>query len=156
MNSGLTGVRIDAALPENAGEIAALHARLFAEPWNAQSIVRLIEHPAAMTTLARGEVAGALVGFLMAQAAADEVEILSIGVAPEWQRRGIARRLIEDLMTRTAERGARYLHVEVAADNDAAIALYVALGFQPNGRRNGYYVRGNAPPADALLLVKPL
>ena len=156
MKNGLAGVRIGAALPEDAREIAALHACLFAEPWHADGIARLIEHPAAMTTLVRGDGADALAGFLIAQAAADEVEILSVGVAPAWQRRGIARLLIRDLMTRTSERGARYLHVEVAADNHAAIALYAALGFEPGGRRKAYYVRRNAPPVDALRLVKPL
>lgn len=40
------------------------------------------------------------------------------------------------------------MFLEVAADNDAARALYAKLGFVEAGRRHGYYGDG----ADALVL----
>jgi Fur family ferric uptake transcriptional regulator len=82
----------------------------------------------------------------------DEAEILTLGVAQERRRIGIAARLIDTLCRVASRRGARHLHLEVAESNDAARALYAGLGFQELGRRRGYYERDGAPPEDALNL----
>jgi [ribosomal protein S18]-alanine N-acetyltransferase len=48
------------------------------------------------------------------------------------------------------------LHLEVAADNNAAGALYTKAGFMPVGRRAGYYQRKGAQPVDAITLARDL
>ena len=45
------------------------------------------------------------------------------------------------------------LFLEVAADNEAAKALYAKLGFKEIGRRKGYYQRTAGPPQDAINLA---
>jgi [ribosomal protein S18]-alanine N-acetyltransferase len=142
------------AAPDRAEEIAALHAKLFDPAWDAEGIRTLLEHPAATSLIA---VAGAqkksVIAFVIGQLAADEAEILSIGVSPDWQRVGLGAGLIEGL-TRAARRGdARRIFLEVAEDNAAALALYSKLGFKEAGRRKRYYLRKNAPGVDALTLV---
>jgi ribosomal protein S18 acetylase RimI-like enzyme len=47
-----------------------------------------------------------------------------------YRRRGVARALITELEGRARAAGASSLAVLTAADNEAAIALYRALGFQ--------------------------
>jgi ribosomal-protein-alanine N-acetyltransferase len=88
--------------------------------------------------------------------AADEAEVLTLGVSAPFQRRGIARRLVEGLMRAVSAAGGERLHLEVAADNTAAIALYKMLGFAEVGRRRGYYQRSDGTSSDALTLVRPL
>ena len=79
--------------------------------------------------------------FVIGQLAADEAEILSIGVSPNWQRAGLGTGLFEGL-TRAARRGdAKRIFLEVADDNAPALALYRKLGFVENGRRKRYYER---------------
>jgi len=46
--------------------------------------------------------------------------------------------------------------LEVAAGNQAATALYVALGYQPIGRRAAYYARPGETTEDALVLALDL
>jgi ribosomal-protein-alanine N-acetyltransferase len=92
------------------------------------------------------------VGFVLGRLAADEAEVLSLGVAQAWQRRGLGRRLIEALARAAREMGARQLHLEVGAGNSAARALYAGLGFEESGRRRGYYVHPGMPPEDAINL----
>jgi ribosomal-protein-alanine N-acetyltransferase len=140
------------AAPERAQEIAALHARLFDPPWDAESIAQLIEHPAAAAFVAQMRLPKAMAGFLIAQIAADEAEILSIGVAPEWQRRGIARLMVEGLIRAARRAEVKRLFLEVAVTNTAADRLYRSLGFKPVGRRKGYYQRPGADPVDAVVL----
>jgi ribosomal-protein-alanine N-acetyltransferase len=144
------------ASPERVDDIAALHARLFDPPWDAESIARLTEHPAAAAFIAQVRDPKVMVGFVIAQIAADEAEILSIGVAPEWQRRGIARHMVEGLIRAARRAEVKRLFLEVAADNTAALRLYKGLGFAAAGRRKAYYRRPGGQPVDAVVLALAL
>jgi ribosomal-protein-alanine N-acetyltransferase len=140
------------AAPEHAGDLARLHAGLFAQAWAPASFETLLEHPGSTAFLARVGQPAELAGFIMGQVAADEAEILSLGVHKDHQRRGIARRLV-DAMSRAAKKAeVRRLHLEVGQDNAAALGLYQRLGFKETGRRKGYYQRAGAAPEDALTL----
>jgi ribosomal-protein-alanine N-acetyltransferase len=140
------------AAPERAADIAAMHERLFDPAWTEDSIVQLLDSPAATSFIAQLATPRVSVGFILGQVAADEAEILSLGVAPELQRRGIGRQLVNGLARAAQRAGAKRLFLEVAADNSAAIGLYRALGFAEVSRRAGYYERKAGPAADALVL----
>jgi ribosomal-protein-alanine N-acetyltransferase len=140
------------ASPELVPEIAALHARLFDPPWDAEGISRLTEHTAAAAFVAQVQHPKTLAGFIIGHIAADEAEILSIGVAPEWQRRGIARHMVEGLVRAARRAEVKRLFLEVAADNARALRLYKGLGFEPIGYRKAYYRRLGSPPVDAVVL----
>jgi len=144
------------ASPERADEIAVLHARLFDPAWDADAIARLIGHPAAAAFVAQVRQPKVLAGFVIGQIAADEAEILSIGVAPEWQRRGIARHMLEGLVRAARRAEVKRLFLEVAADNNAAMKLYKGLGFAAVGRRKGYFRRPTGQPVDAIVLALAL
>lgn len=71
------------------------------------------------------------------------VRMLGIGLAPEWQGRGLGRRMITRLLD-WADNWAGVLRVElhVHADNPRAIALYRSLGFVEEGRHVAYALKG--------------
>lgn len=141
------------AAPDQAAAVAEIHAKLFSPAWSVESVRNLLDHPASTAFIA--VIAGqppTTVGFVMAQLAADEAEILSIGVLPEWQRNGIGRRLVEGVARAARRAEAKAVHIEVAADNDAAMELYNRTGFLGTGLRRGYYERAEGPPVDALTL----
>ena len=92
---------------------------------------------------------GGIVGYVIAQDAADEAEILNLAVAPARHRGGIGRALVERALATLARRGVRRVFLEVRESNSAARALYAALGFQEVGRRSRYYRR---PVEDAIVL----
>ena len=142
--------------PEVAPEIADMHARLFPEPWHSAGVSKLLEHPGATTLIAKTGFPKASVGFVMGQLAADEAEVLSIGVVPEWQRAGLGKRLMEGLERALKKAGTKRMFLEVAEDNKSARALYDRCGFKEVGRRKGYYARNNSPAVDALVLSKVL
>ncbi|HZL56606.1 MAG TPA: GNAT family N-acetyltransferase, partial [Bryobacteraceae bacterium] len=73
------------------------------------------------------------------QTAADEAELLNLGVDPAWRRRGVASALLSTL--REVARGDILL--EVAAPNAVAIALYERQGWVRTGVRPGYYGHGS-------------
>jgi ribosomal-protein-alanine N-acetyltransferase len=144
------------ASPDRADEIAALHAQLFDPAWNAASIVEAIEHPASASFIAQIRDPRLLAGFVIGRIAADEAEILSIGVAPEWQRRGIGRQMVGGLVRAARRAEVSRLFLEVAGDNVAAGALYLSLGFKPAGGRKDYYKRAGGENVDAVILALDL
>ncbi len=140
------------AAPERAPEIAALHARLFTLAWDDAAIKSLLEHPASTSLVAIAGDPKVVTGFVIGQLAADEAEILSIGVASDWQRAGLGKMLVEGLIRAVRRGEAKRLFLEVAEDNAAAAALYRHFGFTEVGRRKRYYERPGAPAVDALTL----
>jgi [ribosomal protein S18]-alanine N-acetyltransferase len=144
------------ASPEDAAELALLHAGLFAKPWDAESFSRLLTHPGSTSFLAKVGQPPRTAGFIVSQLAADEAEIITLGVHKDSQRHGIARRLVEAMARAAKKAEVRRLFLEVGQSNAAALALYTGLGFKEAGRRKGYYEHPGAAPEDALVLALAL
>jgi [ribosomal protein S18]-alanine N-acetyltransferase len=96
---------------------------------------------------------GVITGFAIASLMPPEAELESVAVAPEFQRQGIARALIQAIEAEIRAAGVTVLLLEVRPSNASARALYHALGFAQIGRRPGYYAD---PTEDALLLQREL
>ena len=141
------------ASPDRASDVATMHAELFNPPWEEAAILKLLEHPAAAALIATAGPAREPAGFVIAQLAADEAEILSLGVAPQWQRMGLGRRLIEGLIRAARRAEARRLFLEVSTDNEAALRLYGKLDFRRVGVRPEYYKVTGKDAVDALILA---
>ncbi len=135
--------------PAHAEIAAALHATSFDTPWGTDDFARLLEQPG---TAGLAWTNPAPLGFILIRAVADEAEILTIAVMPEARRKGIATTLLDEAAAMLRSGGTHRLFLEVAADNTAALDLYVAHGFKPSGRRKGYYARG-AARVDAILMT---
>jgi [ribosomal protein S18]-alanine N-acetyltransferase len=140
------------AAPERAAEISALHARICYPAWDEAAVQALLEHPASTSLVAITGDPKIVTGFVIGQLAADEAEILSIGVAPDWQRAGLGKKLVEGLIRAVVRGEAKRLFLEVAEDNGAARALYRSLNFKEAGRRKAYYERQGGAKVDALNL----
>lgn len=136
---------------EDAEAVATLHAHCFERPWSASDFERFTDSPCHLGFTARHD--ERLAGFVLAGYAAGEAEILTLGVASEHRRRGIALKLIEELCEHLSERGVGVLFLEVAAHDQAARRLYETCGFQIVGRRPAYYqIRDSRE--DALIMKR--
>lgn len=132
--------------------LAALHAVGGGDrPWSADEYRTLLARPQTLAWL--GVADGKPAGFLLATQMADEAEIYEVVVAPAQRRRGLGRALMAALTNHAKAAGTRKIHLEVAADNAAARALYEGCGYQAVGRRKGYYKYSNGDTADAILMT---
>ncbi len=96
-----------------------------------------------------GQVAALAVYWLVV----DEVQLLHIATHAAHRRRGLARRLLLNVVSEARRRGARRMLLEVRPSNTAARSLYVATGFTETGVRPRYYADGE----DAVLMrLEPL
>jgi [ribosomal protein S18]-alanine N-acetyltransferase len=129
--------------------MAAAHALAFDKPWREDEFDDLLEGEGIYGFLAADE---APLGVILCRVAACEMEILTLGVAPAARRRGVASALLAAALPAARERGAAEVFLEVAVDNESAIALYAALGFRKAGLRKAYYDRGPAGVMDAVVM----
>lgn len=131
----------------DADDLAALHAHAFRHGWPATEMEALIADPTVTTVVARQgrtPYTRRPVGFVMARAAADEAEILTVVVAPQRRGRGIGRQMMDETIRRLYFLRVAALFLEVDESNEPAIGLYRRLGFREVGRRANYYAGGTA------------
>lgn len=95
-------------------------------------------------------VEGRLVGYALVGSVLDEAELYQIALLPEFQGRGMAKKLLEQLCQQLKMASMRRLLLEVREHNLLAIRLYESFGFVQDGRRKGYYT-GVSGLEDALL-----
>ncbi|MEM9048635.1 MAG: GNAT family N-acetyltransferase [Pseudomonadota bacterium] len=127
--------------------MAALHARCFdaaPPPWSAAAFAATLAAPGGFALIDDD-------AFLIGRAIGPDAELLTLAVAPECRRRGLARDLLERFHARAHARGAQAAFLEVAASNQPARALYTGAGYTQTGMRPGYFAG-----ADALVLRKAL
>jgi ribosomal-protein-alanine N-acetyltransferase len=140
-----------APLPPDAAEpLSRLHRLCFPDdPWDGTACREILDMLGCFGFVAWEDAAP--IGFALALDLGGTCEILSLGVAPDRRRRGAGAALLATITTEARRRGSRALVLEVAEDNPAAAALYVAHGFVAIGRRAHYYRRGRQF-VDALVL----
>lgn len=142
--------------PEISADLSAMHKGLFPETWDAGSFEKLLSHPGSIAFFARVGAPPQMAGFIVAQMAADEAEILTLGVPVAHQRHGLARKLVDALVRAARKSEVKKLFLEVGAQNAPALALYAKAGFQKAAVRKGYYVHPGKPPEDAVVMVLQL
>ncbi len=138
---------------EDATALARVHAEAFASPWPPEAFVALLASPGVFALAA---VESGPVALILMRAIAGEAEVLTLAVSPSHQRRGAGAGLLAAGLDLAMAAGAQTAFLEVAADNEAAIALYTGAGFESAGRRARYYARPDGPAVDALVLRRAL
>lgn len=93
-----------------------------------------------------------VVGYGVMSVVIDESHILNLSVHPDWQAKGLGRKLIERLLKIARQHGAETALLEVRESNQAALTLYQHLGFVEIGRRRDYYPAAGDSREDALVM----
>jgi ribosomal protein S18 acetylase RimI-like enzyme len=125
----MRGYYRDDGLSFDAGRAAATMARLLAEPqWGGAWVLE-----------AEGAIAGYIaicMGFSL-ELGGNDAYIDELFVLPEHRGRGYGRLLTDFAAEAIAARGCVALHLEVDRENDSALRLYAALGYE---RRDRYFL----------------
>jgi [ribosomal protein S18]-alanine N-acetyltransferase len=109
---------------------------------------RLAEEPNAICVLAESD--GVLAAFSITHLDNPWCYLVTLDVAPEWRRRGLATRLMTDTESRARAAGAIGMGLHVYNGNGGAIRFYERLGYNRVGLDEGFYGRG----LDALVYRK--
>ncbi len=132
-------------------QIAALEQLCFSDPWSENSVRSELSNPLSLWLVA--EEGDKVIGYVGSQSVPPEADVMNLAVAPDYQKKGIGRKLMTELIAELHSRGMNALFLEVRVGNLPARSLYQSLGFVEVGRRPKYYVN---PTEDALILRKEL
>lgn len=122
-------------------QIVKIEADLFGPGcWNKNMILQELQAPMrayyADVDLNTNTVAG-YAGFWFD---GDDAQIMTIGVAKEYQKRGIASNLLKTMIENAKSIGAKRMLLEVKVNNNPALKLYEKFGFTKMGLRKRYYM----------------
>jgi ribosomal-protein-alanine N-acetyltransferase len=98
---------------------------------------------------------GRMIGHGVLSVAVGEAHVLNVCVHPDWQGRGLGRRILDRLLRLAREHEADTAFLEVRASNTVAQHLYESAGFNEIGLRRGYYPAHNGRE-DAVVYAKAL
>lgn len=125
------------------------------EPWSPALITQVLAEPTSWGSVALID-GGQPAGAVLARAVSGEAEILNLVVEPGQRRKGIGSALLARTVREAAGREAASLYLEVAVDNEPALALYASAGFRTVGSRPQYYTHAADIRVDALIMCLDL
>ncbi|KJY90858.1 ribosomal-protein-alanine N-acetyltransferase [Pseudoalteromonas piscicida] len=133
-------------------EIMQVEQACHAFPWSEKTMQSCLHGRYFNTTIVDGNT---LVGFYVAERAGPDLTLMDICIRPNYQGKGCAKPLMEDLLAQAESLQAENIFLEVRASNTAAIALYHRYGFVEMGLRKNYYPSTHGRE-DAMLMALPL
>ncbi|MDR0858509.1 MAG: ribosomal protein S18-alanine N-acetyltransferase [Oscillospiraceae bacterium] len=142
------------AIPADIDAIRAIELASFSDAWSAELLLYDIENPItifAVAELQPGDFSlpeARVIAYADMSIAADEAEIRSLAVCPDFRKLGVAAELLTQLIACAETNGASAIYLEVRTSNEAAIALYEKNGFEPIATRKAYYAK---PKEDAIV-----
>lgn len=113
------------------------------EAWSHESIFSELGNKNAVSLIAVEQ--ERVVGFINAHVILDEANINMVAVLPQYQRKGIAKLLLEQLVSQIP---LSIIMLEVRKSNQPAILFYRNNGFEQVGERKNFY---HNPVENALL-----
>lgn len=115
--------------------LANVAAEVFDDPIDEAAARAFLSDPNHFLVVARDEEKhGLVIGFASAvrmfhpDKEKPELFVNEVGVAPEYQRRGVGKALMKTLLDEAKKAGCRGAWVSLDEDNEAALALYKAAG----------------------------
>ncbi len=131
-----------------AQDLADIHAACptITRPWSAQEFANLLHNPRVFYGT---HPSGFIIG---RQVDAEEVELFMFVVVTEQQNKGIGRDLLTNFIDSVRNLSVRRIFLEVAENNDKALRMYKAAGFQEAGKRIAYYKMPDGTPIDGITM----
>lgn len=130
---------------------AVLHVEqhAYAHPWSRGNFIDALTSGYEAQLLMSDDT---LLGYFVAMKGVDEVHLLNITVAPEHQRQGWARVMLDALAIWAKGQGADWLWLEVRVGNLRAMQVYEAQGYRRVGQRKNYYPAVHGQREDAVVM----
>ena len=109
----------------------------FFDPWSLETWRRELENPVAVWIVEEYE--NGIVGYAGIWNVAGEAQVMRVAVREALRNRGLGLLLMQELIRKSLESGAKAITLEVREHNAAALKLYEHCGFISQGLRPNYY-----------------
>lgn len=142
-------VRFEPLTPAQLDAVLRVEQQAYAHPWGRCHFEDSLSAGYQVQLLLADD---AVLGYFVAMKGVDEVHLLNLTVAPDYQRQGWAQLLLEALSLWARGQGAEWIWLEVRMGNRRAIQVYETHGFQRLGQRKNYYPSDPGQREDALVM----
>lgn len=129
--------------------VLSVEQRVYPHPWTRLNFADAVSSGYQSQLLMAGDT---LLGYFVAMKGVDEVHLLNITVAPDYQRQGWSRVMLDALAVWAKGQGAQWLWLEVRVGNLRAMQVYESHGYRRVGQRKDYYPAGGNTREDALVM----
>ncbi len=133
---------------EHLDDLAELESMAFSRPWSYDALAEELQNPLAVFFVAEDVETERALGYIGMHHILDEGAIANIVVHPGYRRKGVATRLLNEVIDYAKRHDIKRLTLEVRVSNAPAIALYKKMGFKMDGIRPGFY---DSPKEDAAI-----
>ena len=141
--------RFEPMTPERLDAVLATEQSVYSHPWSRRNFAdTLAAGHNALCLLAGDE----LLGYFVAMPGYQEVHLLNITIAPQHQRQGWARLLLDALALWARGQHADWVWLEVRLNNVRAQQLYLRHGYVRAGMRKRYYPAAHGEREDAVVM----
>ena len=130
-------------------DVLRVEQRAYSHPWTRGNFVDSLKAGYQVMTLMGGDT---LLGYFVAMEGVEEVHLLNITVAPEFQGQGWAVLMLDALALWSRGRGAHWLWLEVRVSNTRALQVYERYGYRRVGERKNYYPAHPGQREDAVVM----
>lgn len=137
-----------------AETLTKIHEQCFPNYWNREAFTDFFSVERTFAFLV--EKGDSPIGMMVFRCPAEQVDLLTLAVIPEFRGQGIATFLMEQLIENCVKIKAEKILLEVEVDNLSALKLYVKLGFKEIHRRKCYYQQKDGSLTDAFVMEKKL
>lgn len=132
-------------------EIMLIEGACFHSPWTRQNFLEEFKNSDLSIPLGI-EYEKKIIAYAFIWILLDECHLANIAVHPDYRRMGLAKLMIDKIITIARARGCAKIMLEVRKSNREAIELYVQYGFLKVGVRKNYYNDGFLRSEDAILM----
>lgn len=126
---------------EDLDSVAAICADAFSEPWPQHGLLQYLKGDSNEKTSIVATVGGRVVAFVFMDATAPHLYIPYTAVAPQWQRLGIATRLMTWVLEHLSQFQCASASLHCCASEDAPQKTYRRVGFREVRRLPELYGR---------------
>jgi ribosomal-protein-alanine N-acetyltransferase len=142
-------VRFEPLLAYRLDDVVRVEQRAYVHPWNRANFLDAL-HSGYQAEILMAE--DTILGYFVAMKGVDEVHLLNITVAPEYQGQGWARVMLDALALWSRGQFAKWLWLEVRVGNARAMQVYESHGYRRVGQRKDYYPAGQGQREDAVVM----
>lgn len=138
---------------EDIDQVCALEQMVFSMPWQRDAFIEMVENKDALYLVVEvKKQPGIVIGACGMRHIVGEGDISNVVVHPDYRKRGIAYRMLSELLKRgEIQYGIEAYTLEVRKSNTDALKLYDKLGFVSEGIRKNFYEK---PVEDAVIMWK--
>ena len=130
-------------------DVLRIEKSAYAHPWTRGNFADSLKSGYQLLALMGGDT---LIGYFVAMEGVDEVHLLNITVAPEFQGQGFGVLMLDALAVWARSRQALCLWLEVRESNARAMQVYERFGYRRVGERKHYYPAARGQREHAVVM----